>query len=99
MCHFAAILLYGTKQEDAPGTLPEELEVKLSEFSCNGRWCLSRRQMEHKSLLKYSLSSEKPKRRQTCTVLQGGEEEKQDKHQHPLCIREKKSFKEMWSSF
>lgn len=68
---------------------------KAFRVSCNGRWCLSRRQMEHKSLLKYSFSIEKLKRRKTRTVLQLGEEKKH-KHQH-LCIR-KKSIKKMWSN-
>lgn len=48
--------------------------------------------MEHKSLLKYSFSLEKLKRRKTCTVLQLGEDKKH-KHQHPLRIR-KRGLKE-----
>lgn len=45
-----------------PGTLPEETEVKLSEFLAMADGDFSMRQMEHKSLLKYSLSSNRQER-------------------------------------
>ncbi len=48
--------------------------------------------MEHKSLLKYSLSSEKLREDKHAQSYKRGEE-KQHKQQHPLCIRKREAEK------